>query len=169
MKKTILAVLMIVIVATPCLAQEVELDGIFSIEGTLWRGCKIGFFTLFPFIPIPFAICPPGSLGFYEGTVYACHEMENGTTCYPSPNFNYIDSPVVSIVNAMFFQNWDDWALMLYIIQPDGLGFAMDFGCFPPNETPGGYKTPLTCQAAIGIMFKIEDNWKPPENEPVTE
>jgi len=38
MKKTILVVLMVILVATPCFAQEVETDGFFSIEGTTW-GC----------------------------------------------------------------------------------------------------------------------------------
>ena len=39
MKKTILAVLMVLVIATPCFAEEVEPDGLFSIEGTRWRGC----------------------------------------------------------------------------------------------------------------------------------
>ena len=37
MKKTIIAILMVVMVATPCFAQEVETDGLFSIDGTLWE------------------------------------------------------------------------------------------------------------------------------------
>ena len=37
MKKTILGILMVVMVATPCFAQEVEPDGLFSLDGTLWR------------------------------------------------------------------------------------------------------------------------------------
>ena len=45
MKKTILAVLMVVMIATPCFAQEVEPDGLFSIEGTKWRVCTILFQT----------------------------------------------------------------------------------------------------------------------------
>ena len=36
MKKTILVVLMAVMLTTPCLAQEIETDGIFSLEGTRW-------------------------------------------------------------------------------------------------------------------------------------
>ena len=42
MKRKILVVLMAVMVATPCLAQEVEPDGLFSIEGTAWQVCRIG-------------------------------------------------------------------------------------------------------------------------------
>ena len=37
MKKTILAVLMVVLVATPCFAQEVESDEILTLEGTFWQ------------------------------------------------------------------------------------------------------------------------------------
>ena len=36
MKKTIVAVLMVVMLATTCFAQQVEPDGIFTLEGTLW-------------------------------------------------------------------------------------------------------------------------------------
>ena len=35
MKKTILVALIILLVSTPCFTQEVETDGILSIEGTI--------------------------------------------------------------------------------------------------------------------------------------
>ena len=41
MKKTILVVLMTVMIATPCLAQEIEPEGIFSISGTEWRAIHL--------------------------------------------------------------------------------------------------------------------------------
>ena len=37
MKKTILAVLKMLMGATPCFAQEVEPDGLFSISETPWE------------------------------------------------------------------------------------------------------------------------------------
>ena len=54
MKRTILALLMVALAATPCFAQEIETDGIFSIFGTQWScigvsiscslGCRPSFF-----------------------------------------------------------------------------------------------------------------------------
>jgi len=45
MKKTILVVVMLVMVTTPCLA-EIEPDGSFSLHGTQW---SIFEFLIFPF------------------------------------------------------------------------------------------------------------------------
>ena len=65
MKKGILAVLIILMVAIPSLAQEVEPDGLFSINGTLWSydesyfgvgGGGLYFIRYY--------------LGFHDGTVY---------------------------------------------------------------------------------------------------
>ena len=36
MRKTFLVMLMLVLVATPCFAQEIEADGYLALEGTLW-------------------------------------------------------------------------------------------------------------------------------------
>ena len=48
MKKTILAILTAVMVATPCFANEIEPEGIFSLHGTLWQALPIGL-QIFPF------------------------------------------------------------------------------------------------------------------------
>jgi hypothetical protein len=76
MKKVILIVLMLVMVATPCPA-EVELDGIFSIEKTLWG--RYGEY-----------------FGFYQGNVYHCLETKV-LECWRTEYSFYIDSPLVGI------------------------------------------------------------------------
>ena len=97
MKRTILAVLMVVMVSTPCLAQEIETDGLFSIEGTLWDVCDITI-QLSLSIDQPFNVeCY--RMGFYQGTVYSCLEHSG---CRPSSAPTYIDSPVLSIAFSGF-------------------------------------------------------------------
>jgi hypothetical protein len=68
MKKTILVVLMAVMAATPCLAQEVETDGIFSLHGTVWQALPIKLQIL----PYPWIVPDPTlpSFWFYDGKVY---------------------------------------------------------------------------------------------------
>ena len=67
MKKTILVVLMLVMIATPSFTQEIGAEEIFDIEGTIWEVLPIGL-QIFP--------CPriwityDLELGFYDGTVY---------------------------------------------------------------------------------------------------
>jgi hypothetical protein len=58
MKKIILAVLMAVMITTPCFAQEVEPEGLFSIEGTSW------LIVYFRDVYLKYYF------GFYEGDVY---------------------------------------------------------------------------------------------------
>ena len=53
MKKMTLVVLLLVMIATPCLVREVGPDGLFSIEGTKWGGaCEIRLSSSEPFINI---------------------------------------------------------------------------------------------------------------------
>jgi hypothetical protein len=67
MKKLILAVLMAVMLATPCFAQEVEPEGIFSLHGTLWQTLPTGVQLL----PFPPSLVPiDWEFGFYGGEVY---------------------------------------------------------------------------------------------------
>ena len=75
MKRTILVVLAIVMVATPCLAQEIETDGLFSLHGTLWEALPVGIqlvpFPWFQILPIPEIWNTDGlQFGFYGGEVY---------------------------------------------------------------------------------------------------
>ena len=72
MKKTISAVLMVVIVSTPCFAQEIEPDGLFSIDGTEWQISPIGV-VIFPF-PWIYLNSAGLNFGFYGGKVYGGYE-----------------------------------------------------------------------------------------------
>lgn len=145
MKRTILALLMVALVSTPCLAQEVETDGLFSIEETLWRfGTGIAFYTRFPFFQITNS---NSELGFHQGTVYRC----SGDDCNVVSRTSYINSPVLSIV---YFFNVIEFGLI--IMQPIGLGISTSFGSLFPIT--GFYYS-------IALMYKVEDNWSPPDVE----
>ena len=62
MKKTILVVIMAILIATSCFAQEVEPDGIFSLHGTVWQAEQV--LWLLP----PQGIVPSDyEVGFYGG------------------------------------------------------------------------------------------------------
>ena len=142
---------MVALVATPCFAQEVETDGIFSIERTRWSYCWI-----MPGIGCG-KICLPAvpwdcySMGFYEGTVYSCND--DGSRCGNNSGFAYIDSPLVSIVYAV-----DTGYIEFDILQPSGFGVHTGFG----GRGLGGLGGGSIFGYSIGIMFKIEDNWTPP-------
>ena len=143
MKKTILVLLMAVMIATPCLAQEVEPEGLFSVDGTLWGQCEIIFTTTFePF----FSMNCDKELGFYQGKAYSCEDY------FCAAIASYADMGVVSIA-------WDiyPWNYYLAIMQP-----TIGFGAFTEiGRGCGCYHFMCSCQFdyEIGIMFKINDNW----------
>ena len=150
MKKTILAVLMVVLVATPCFAQEVEPDGLFSIEGTEWNVCRLGIQRIEgkwnPYPPECY------TLKFANGSIEQCFEKNR---CRFHAAWTYIDSPVLSIAytsNYGMTSRADNSPL--YVMQPTvGMGITTTLG-----ECEGG----TTCYFLIGIMFKVEDHWTPP-------
>jgi len=82
MKKTILVMLMVLMISTPCLA-EVEPDGLFSIEKTLWESDRSYY-------------------GFYQGTVYRCNYDMGAFLCSEMDNSFYIDLFLVSIFTGTF-------------------------------------------------------------------
>jgi len=155
MKRTILLVLMAALIATPCLAQEVEIDGMFSIEETKWRVCWILITSVFP--PFIFMGCEM-EFGFYQGTAYRITK-EGECSLY---NFSYIDSPVVSTAYTIDFT--DGLFIELAIMQPIGFGvytlLAYGTSSYSPSRVFG---------VAIGTMFKIDDNWTPEKCLPVNE
>jgi hypothetical protein len=160
MKKTIVVVLMIVGFATPCFAQEVEADGIFSIDGTLWNVFKIkieiGILNGKPYLPPPEYYSD--SMGFYQGTVHSCNEIE----CQLRNDMSYIDTLVVSIA----YNNRDDDSL--YVMQPSGIGIGVRTSWIFRERFMDSLSNPVSYQAvvySIGIMFKADDNWTPPEVE----
>ena len=134
MKKIILVLLVAVILATSCFAQEVESDGLFSIEGTLWE------FTI--------VISPPnlprmGEIGFYKGKVYIGDIPLEGV-----PFSFYVDLGIAS-----FFMGIDmDVSTMFFgIMQPIGMGMITTTSFIP---------LPIV---TIATLDKINDNWSPSE------
>jgi hypothetical protein len=86
MKKLILAVLMVVMLAVPCMA-EVEPEGLFGLEGTFWSGISLEQVG----IPIPFG------LGFHENTMYFCDSF--------TPNLACIDFTRASLARVYYLAN----------------------------------------------------------------
>jgi hypothetical protein len=118
MKRTILVVLMTIIIATPCLAQEVETDGIFSIDGTRWESLPI---TMMIF-PIPWLFPDTEySISFSDGKVYPSLE--------PATNSFYLDLGIVSIF--MYENVLGGWGTVFHretgfgIFQPIGIGMMI--------------------------------------------
>ena len=153
MKKTILALLMAVMLATPCFAQDVEPEGMFSIEGTLWRLCHVTVS-----VPYFYIGCYEWEMGFYQGyysqtpiAAYTCDK--GGIDCQEDPFLSVINLGVVSILWETSLSN-NNWTYFLAILQPFGLGLysrmrlRLGFSGFPTFYE-------------IGIMFKVDDNWTP--------
>jgi hypothetical protein len=144
MKKTILVILMVTLVATPCFAQEVEPDGAFSIDGTEWS-CM--FITTEP----PFIGTGDSCIGFYEGKVY-------GPATYPFsglqeiPSSFYINLGVVSFFMGHVAGNIGQ-VVFVGILQPIGIGVDVYMGI---------YYGPPFIAFSTRILTKINDNWTPP-------
>ena len=128
MKRTILVVIMALVFATPCFAQEIETDGLFSIDGTKWRMCGIVLQT--PEQPIVSFKCDY-ELAFYHGSVFQC--LSTSRNCTEYPNDRYIDTPVVSVAwhkcGGCGFASGKPHCNLHYqvgTIQPLGLGLYTD-------------------------------------------
>ena len=146
MKKTILAVLMVVIVSTPCFAQEGE-----SIEGTIWEVLPIGL----RIFPTP-GIWISGDLefGFYDGKVYqnlspienSSYEDRLGFIVFSTANSPVSTQAIGDVIEPLYFG----------ILQPTGMGivFMGDISIFPPGLF-----------IKMGLLIKTGDNWIPPEVE----
>jgi len=144
MRRTILSVLLLAMVATPCFAEVIEPGGLFSIEGTLWRyiGFEIGIHSSQPFTAIKENSF---EMGFWRGYAYACEE--NRCTRWGS----YIDTPVVGI-----WYYFSIHTFALFAMQPSvGIGVSTYFFWFL------GPITGFDCYLRNGIMFKTDDNWLP--------
>ena len=146
MNKLILTVLMVAMLAVPCMA-EVEPEGMFSIDGTKWDVCAIGLATLFPFV-LPNCF----TWGFYQGKVYNC----SGSYCSPDSSMGYIDTPVVSIIYSFNPPPFGNWGFGLGVVQPSGIGMFTGF------YFVGGKHTLPMFLSLVGIMFKTDDRWTPP-------
>jgi hypothetical protein len=150
MRKTILGIVIVLLVTTPCLAKEIEPDGFFSIEGTLWYSYGI-IFSFFP----PVVIVGSDEIGFYKGKVY--YYVSYGDKYIPIVLSSYIDLLVVSIACS-----FGGGQISLAIMQPIGISVRITGGIinFSPLIIPF---------FTIEILYKVEDNWTQPEDEPPTE
>jgi hypothetical protein len=149
MKKIILVALIAVMLTTPCFAQEVEPEGIFSVDGTLWGQCEIVFNTTWgPF----FSMNCDKELGFYQGKVYGCKYYED---YFCAVIASYVDLGVVSIA-------WDiyPWNYYLAIMQST-IGFGAFTWGYRECGSHGGVPV-CAFGYSIGIICKINDNWIPP-------
>ena len=155
MKRTILIILMAVMIATPCLAQEIEPDGMFSLHGTKWN-------PLLGIVILPFPwIFPPTSddfwaYGFYNGEVYP-----------RLTSSNVINSFYVDMIVASFFVSRREYLtgfpvrslttdIGIGIMQPMGIGMMTLY-----SKTEGDLLPFLTMQ----LLIKTDDNWIPPDIE----
>jgi hypothetical protein len=146
MKKLILAMLMVVMLAVTCMA-EITPDGIFSIEDTAWQALPMGlqilpFPWIWPFYDFKF--------GFDGGEVYRDSEsIENSF---------YIDMLVFSIF-------WGEWkpppgavgaVPIRYsgILLPIGIGTVVE-SFLMSNPIP-------SIAIRIAILIKTDDSWTPP-------
>ena len=143
MKKSILVMLIAVLTATPCLAQEIEPEGIFSLHGTEWQALPIGVQILpFPFVSPLFN----SEFGFYGGKIY------------PTWVFNasfYIDMLVCSIFWGVDIPGFRSGGTYWYygILQPIGMGMVVEMTYYPLPRI------------IIGLLIKTDNNWTPPEVE----
>ena len=141
MKKIILVVLMIVMITTPCLAQEIEPNGIFSIEGTEWR-IRSGDIRL----------------GFHQGeiyhTYYDLYEGEKWRKCSSSTDGLdpfYADLPV-SYFQCVVLVYFGLVPFTLYqrgfLIPSLGIGFGVYGLVFYATIIPNA-------------LVKTSDSWQP--------
>ena len=141
MKKPILVVLISAMIATPCFAQEVETDGIFSIEGTQWRALYI-----FP----PYPLLTTNDIGFYGGRVY----WNSPRGWNQIPDSFYVNALVASFSIAISSGN--GFFISTCVMQPAGIGLITNIGV-------GDLFPFLLVQ--VGILTKVDDPWTPPEVE----
>ena len=155
MKRKILVILIVALVTTPCLAQEVEPDGLFSLHGTRWGFGPLIMFSIFPPSLVE-TYAMTNTMGFYLRTVYSCSETE----CRLIRKHNYINKPVLSVVypDNNFFPFWSE----LYVMQPIGFGVHTNLWWWRWCSHQI-YCWVLTFE--MGIMLKVDDNWSPPEEE----
>ena len=151
MRKTILAVLVVVMLATPCFAQEIEPDGLFSIEGTLWRALPIGI-QIFP-LPGIWAT-EDLQLGFYGGKAYPDLELDDYSFYRDMLAFS-----IFSTNNTWISTNQGGtggFPTYYYgILQPIGIGMVV--------EVHHSYY--LFADISIALLIKVDDDWTPSEVE----
>ena len=141
MKKTILVVLMVLMITTPCFAQEIEPNGIFSIDGTEWEATYI---------------FPPR----YHGNNHHIRFYKEYVLLYGSTitmNAFYVDLGIISFFIADWFgedrSGHDTREIYFGIMQPIGIGVMTVIG----KRLNGPYLI-----FRMATLHKINDNWTPP-------
>ena len=149
MNKTILIVLVIAIVATPCFAQELDPDGIFSLHGTEWA--FIGITSVPPIFGVS-----ENFIGFYNEKVYLKRHPVGPPLS--TPNSFYMNFVVASFFIASTGHNelYGGGGVYIGIVQPIGIGMTTFTGILdhPPYIGLG-----------IAILIKTNNNWIPAEEE----
>ena len=151
MKKIVLVVLM-VMVTTPCFAQEIEADGLFSIDGTKWE-TLIGW----QIFPLPWIFLYPDmydlEFGFYGGEVYPdlqAVEISFYTDMLVSSVFYTNTAPIIPQAGG-----GGGRSLFFGIMQPIGIGMVVEvFESY--------YPFPFI---SIALLIKTDDSWVPPDME----
>lgn len=159
MKRTALVIIVAVMIATPCFAQEVEPEGIISLHGTAWKVLVES--CIFPFPGIGRIGDEEPDLGFYNDKLYRIQEYG---VSYIENNSIYIDMIAFSIFtsNPPFRRNSSitthltagvpsyDFGILL----PIGIGMRITWACT-------WYRHPLLPFIDIELLSKTEDNWIP--------
>ena len=149
MQKTILALLITLLVTTPCLVQGVKAEEPATLDGTEWK------FVGEPNENIPVS---DDSFSFYDGKVYeTCPTF--GCALAHTPNY-YVSGKKLGLFRAGHrtsdrtgnCENKDN--LIMGIMSPlNGIGIIYyESGCF------------LARKRGVAVLEKVSDNWKPPED-----
>ena len=158
MKQTILVALIAVMVATPCLAQEVEPDGLFSLHGTKWVTMEV-------FMELPWIRASYDSfyLGFYNKQTYFSDDgiQWNDQGIYEWNS--YVDLGLISFINlSMMTGPGFDFRIA---VTPLGVGTIMSFGIIIYQGTPPFPQPRNAFWLRIGLMIKLDNDWTPPDIE----
>lgn len=139
MKKTILAVLIAGMIATPCFSgEEIRTEGLFTIENTFW--------SIFP---------PDGNfLGFADGSSYHCYIVTPVVLNYLGRNYickefayDYVDSYPVST-----FSFYDTFHTLFYGDLQPLLGIGILHEIYFNAKGIEEYREST-------LLFKVENNW----------
>jgi hypothetical protein len=147
MKKHIVSMLIVLMLATPCLAQEIEPEGIFSLHGTQWQA-----------LPMAVQILPFPSLVPLSRSVFSFYGGEE----YPegSGYGYYIDMLVCSIFKSSHRKfEGGSYTKWYGVLQPIGTGIVVEYHYeyIPYNIFP------TEIDLRIGLLIKVSGNWAPPE------
>ena len=156
MKRTLLALLMIVMITTPCFAQEIETEGLFSIEGTTWKCIGVAIQILEP----PFISLYNETVIFEDRTV----QTTSGNIGILQYGYPPLDFLVLSVARAVLYEGAfrRDYATM--VLQPT-IGVGM-FSSIIREVDRYSRIDKRFIGFGFGFMFKVDDDdWTPPEGE----